>query len=159
VHQVADPETLYNSPVNQFVAGFIGSPQMNFIEARLTESNGAVVVDFEGGTVGLNEDKVNQLKENNYTEKDITLGIRPEHIEVEHANEESENVATVEVTELLGSETYLFLDIGGKNVIARVDPALNIRVHDKVKFNFTPEKVHLFDRGTEEALLVGAAHK
>ncbi len=157
VHQVADPETLYNSPVNQFVAGFIGSPQMNFIEARLTEKNGAVIVEFEGGTVGLNEDKVIQLKDNKYTEKEITLGIRPEHIEIDPTDETGENVATVEVTELLGSETYLFLDVGGKNAIARVDPALNIRVHDKVKFNFIPEKVHLFDRETEEALLVGAA--
>ncbi len=154
VHQVADPETLYSSPVNQFVASFIGSPQMNFIEASLNENNGAVDVNFEGGTVGLNEDKVTQLKDKNYTEKEIILGIRPEHIEIEPSGEANKNVATVEVTELLGSETYLFLDIAGKNVIARVDPSLNIRVHDKVKFNFIPEKVHLFDRENEEALLV-----
>lgn len=153
VHQVADPETLYNSPVNQFVASFIGSPQMNFIEATLTENNETFMVKYKGGSVELNPEKSKQLKKSGYHNKEVTLGIRPEHIAVTEADESDQNVALVEVTELLGSETYLFLNLAENTVIARVDPALNIKVDDKVKIEFALDKLHLFDKETEEALL------
>ena len=153
IHQVADPETLYHKPVNQFVAGFIGSPQMNFLEAKIIESNGKVKIDYKGGSVELNVDKSERLKGSGYKEKDVVLGIRPEHISIEVTDDSGDNTALVEVTELLGSETYLFLNLGGETIIARVDPALNIRVDDRVKLQFALEKLHLFDKETEEALL------
>ncbi len=153
VHQVADPETLYNSPVNRFVASFIGSPQMNFIEARITESNDTVSIGYKGGSVELNPKKAAQLKEKGYTRKDVVLGIRPEHIDITAADDSEQYDALVEVIELLGSDTYLFLDIAGDAVIARVNPALNVRVHDRVRVQFTLDKLHLFDSETEEALL------
>ena len=153
VHQVADPETLYHSPVNQFVAGFIGSPQMNFLDAKIIESNGKVKIDYKGGSVELNVDKSERLKSSGYKEKEVVLGIRPEHISIEVTDDSGDNTALVEVTELLGSETYLFLNLGGETIIARVDPALDIKVDDKVKLQFTLEKLHLFDKETEEAIL------
>ncbi len=151
VHQVADPTTLYKKPVNQFVASFIGSPQMNFIDATLSENNGTVSVLYKGGSVELEPKRSALLKEKKVLDKNVVMGIRPEHINVTAANDTDENIALVEVTELLGSETYLFLDLNGNNIIARVDPTLNILVGDKVKVVFELENIHLFDRETEEA--------
>ncbi len=153
VHQVADPKTLYDRPSNQFVAGFIGSPQMNFIDATIGESNGQVEVKFPGGSVQLTPENSEFLNQSGYDQKEVVLGIRPEHISVSSPDGTEDNIALVEVTELLGSETNLFLTMGGgEQFIARVDPSLNIRVNDKVKVDFAPEKVHLFARKTEEAL-------
>ncbi len=152
VQQVADPTTLYKNPINKFVAGFIGSPQMNFIDATIAESDGAVSVNFKGGSVELGSERSKLLKEKDYLEKEVTLGIRPEHIDVTTDEEDGKNTARVEVTELLGSETYLFLDLNDDTVIARVEPSLNIKVHDKVKVIFEVDNLHLFDRETEEAL-------
>lgn len=150
--QVADPPTLYGNPVNQFVAGFIGSPQMNFIDASISESNGSVSVDFKGGSVDLSPERADILKEKNYTGKEVTLGIRPEHIDIASPEEDDKNIGVVEVTELLGSDTYLFIDLEGDTIIARVDPTLNIRVEDKVKVEFEIDNLHLFDQENEEAL-------
>ncbi len=153
VHQVADPETLYDKPANQFVASFIGSPQMNFMDAHLEEENGTVKVKCEGGYAQLSPEKNNVLKQANYAKKDVVFGIRPEHIQVTPGESSGENVAKVEVTELLGSETNLFLNMGSGPFIARVDPELDVKVGDQVKVHFVEEKVHLFDVETEEALL------
>ena len=154
VQQVADPFTLYKFPVNQFVAGFIGSPQMNFVDAKLTEDNGTVSVGFKGGSIDLTPELSARLKDNDrLSVREVTLGVRPEHLDVSHAKEGDENIAIVEVTELLGSETHLFLNLKGDTVVARVDPLKNIRVHDKVKVHFEVENVHLFDRENEASLL------
>lgn len=154
VYQVADPETLYERPENQFVAGFIGSPQMNFIDATIVESNGRVEVSYAGGSLQLTPEKSEQLKQSGYGKKEVVLGIRPEHIQINGADGAEDNVAQVEVAELLGSETNLFLSMGGgEPFIARVDPSQHIRVNDRVKVLFAPDKVHLFATETEEALL------
>ncbi len=154
VHQVADPGTLYDKPANQFVASFIGSPQMNFMNAVLSENNGNVIVKYEGGSVQLPPDKSSLLKQSGYTGKEVVLGIRPEHIQVTVGENTGENIAQVEVTELLGSETNLFLNMGSGPFIARVDPALDVKVEDRVRVHFSLDKLHLFSSETEEALLV-----
>jgi multiple sugar transport system ATP-binding protein len=151
-HQIADPDTLYRNPIDKFVAGFIGSPQMNFIEAELNESNGKVSVEFKGGLIELNAERSEQLKKNDKVQKEVVLGIRPEHINVSDIGDAKKNIATVEVTELLGSDTYLFLELEGNTIIARVDPTLKIKVHDKLKVEFEVENLHLFDKKTEDAL-------
>ncbi len=154
VHQVANPETLYDKPANQFVAGFIGSPQMNFIDASIGESNGQVDIKYPGGSLQLTPEKSEQFKKSGYEKNDVVLGIRPEHITVGNPDGADENIALVEVAEHLGSETNLFLTMGGsEQFIARVDPSLNIKVNDKVKVHFELENIHLFARDTEEALL------
>jgi multiple sugar transport system ATP-binding protein len=154
VYQVADPETLYDKPENQFVASFIGSPQMNFIDAAIGESNGHVELKYLGGSLLLTPEKSKQLKQSGYKKKDVVLGIRPEHINIADLDGVEDNVALVDFKELLGSETNLFLTMGGgKPFIARVDPSLRIKVNDKVKVEFAPDKVHLFAMESEEALL------
>ncbi len=155
VQQVADPTTLYKRPVNQFVGGFIGSPQMNFLEARLTENDSKLTATFNGGKVELTEQRWAELRKRPPEQRDVTMGIRPEHIQVDKVNSDEENIALVEVTELLGSETYLFLDLSGNKIIARVDPALEIKVNDRVKVQFDPDSLHLFDPVTEDSLLKG----
>lgn len=153
VHQIADPGTLYDKPVNQFVASFIGSPQMNFLDSSISDSNGEVVIEYQGGSVKLNPEQNERLKQVGYKLSDVVLGIRPEHISVEHSETDGDNIVLVEVTEMLGSETYLFFKLGGDTVIARIDPALNVKVGDKVKVQFALEKLHIFDKETEKALL------
>lgn len=155
IHQVADPSTLYDKPVNQFVASFIGSPQMNFLDATIEEKNGDIFVAYQGGSVKLNPEQSDRLKQSGYKNSKVVLGIRPEHISVEPSGDSGENIAMVEVAELLGAETNLFLDIGADTFIARVDPALGIKVKDKVKVQFLLDKLHLFDKETEKALLNG----
>ncbi len=153
IHQVADPGTLYDKPVNQFVASFIGSPQMNFLDATIEESNGDISVAYQGGSVKLSPDQSNRLKQSGYKNSNVVLGIRPEHISVEASGDSVENIALVEVAELLGAETNLFLNMGADTFIARVNPALGIKVNDKVKVQFDLGKLHLFDKETEKALL------
>jgi len=146
VQQVADPTTLYQHPVNQFVAGFIGSPQMNFFDARLVYKNGSLIATYKGGSVTLDSGKSIVSKEKTYLEKELTLGIRPEHVKIDVVRDTIENRAIIEVTEFLGSETYIFLNLGGNNVIARVDPSINLRVNDQVTVDFKRDKIHLFDK-------------
>jgi multiple sugar transport system ATP-binding protein len=155
IHQVADPGTLYDKPVNQFVASFIGSPQMNFLDAKIDEINGDITVTYQGGSVKLNPDQSSKLKQSGYKNSEVILGIRPEHIHIETSGDAAENIAMVEVAELLGAETNLFLNMGGDTFIARTDPALGIKVKDKVKVQFALDKLHLFDKETEKALLNG----
>ncbi len=152
IHQVADPSTLYKNPVNVFVASFIGSPQMNFIDARIVEKDDVVQAEFKGGSASMPPEKESLLKEKGYVGKEVILGIRPEHISVDVKTDDDGNRALVEVTELLGSETFLFLNLESKTIIARVDPSLDIRVNTKVVVNFERDQIHIFDKETEEAL-------
>ncbi|HSW36073.1 MAG TPA: sn-glycerol-3-phosphate ABC transporter ATP-binding protein UgpC [Candidatus Limnocylindrales bacterium] len=152
VQQVSDPAVLYNFPINQFVAGFIGSPQMNFLGARIIELNGALSVQYQSGSTTLPVKKAAFLKNLEHPGREVNLGIRPEHILVEKSAAPGENSAVVDVVEPLGSETYLFLNLEGTTVIARVDPSLDMRVNDLVTVKFDPDKIHLFDVNTEKAL-------
>lgn len=151
VQQVADPQTIYEHPANMFVAGFIGSPQMNFIDAKVREESGRIYLDFKGGKVELTEEKASVVKKNNYIGKKVVLGIRPEDIDLIEDNN-PDTKAKVEVLELLGSETNLFLDIEGLSVIARVDPAKKVKINDIVDLKFKSNKVHIFDKESEKAI-------
>ena len=153
VQQVADPTTLYKNPVNQFVASFIGSPQMNFVDATLSEDNGELKVEYRGGSVVLPAEKAVAAKEKSAGKKEVVLGIRPEHIKVTSPGGTTAGSALVEVAELLGSETYLFLDLADDKLVARVDPNLPIKVNDRVELEFELENIHLFNPETEEAYL------
>ena len=150
-----DPGTLYDKPDNQFVASFIGSPQMNYLDATIKESEGEIIITYQGGSVKLNPEQSNRLKESGYKNSEVVFGIRPEHIIIKDSADATENIAMVEVAELLGAETNLFLNMGGETFIAKTDPALGIKVKDKVKVQFVPDKLHLFDKETEKALLNG----
>ncbi|RQD70303.1 MAG: sn-glycerol-3-phosphate ABC transporter ATP-binding protein UgpC [Tindallia sp. MSAO_Bac2] len=160
VMQVDTPTNLYEHPENMFVGGFIGSPQMNFIEGELTQEEEELYFVYAGGRIVLQKEKAAKIKSLDRTEKKVVMGIRPEHLEVEtiadeknEANGSDENKALVEVTELLGSETYLFLNVENKTVVARVDPSIIVSVNDHVFIKPRKEKMHFFDPKTEKSLL------
>lgn len=153
VQQVADPQTIYNKPSNIFVAGFIGSPQMNFLDGHLHEKGGEVYFNFEDYVLKIPRDKADVLRKQDKINKDVVLGVRPEDIKSESNNGETGFInSQVEVKEQLGSETYLHLEINSYKFIARVKPTLNPQIGEVVKIYFDMNKIHLFDKTTEESI-------
>lgn len=158
VQQVDTPQGLYDYPDNLFVAGFMGSPQMNFFDAKLEKSGSDVFCVFGDNKIKLPKEKVAKLADDAFG-KEIVMGIRPEDIsdEADVVAENAELVipATVVVTELMGSETYLYLNVSGRedDAIARVDPRTSSRSGDKIKVVFNTQHMHFFDKETEKTLL------
>jgi multiple sugar transport system ATP-binding protein len=154
MQQVSDPQTIYSHPANMFVASFIGSPQMNFINSKLIKENGTIYAEFKGFKVQIPKDKESILNNKGYIGKDVVIGIRPENITLSQSNEGKINVikAKVDVTELLGSETYLYLDMAGNSMIAKVDPSIRVQIGDIINIEFDANKLHLFDKETELAV-------
>jgi multiple sugar transport system ATP-binding protein len=145
IQQVDDPQTIYDQPSNVFVAEFIGSPQMNMMNAEIIEENNKVYAKVYGRMLELDENKAKKVKELGYIGKELILGARPEHAVL------SENgiVAKVEVTELLGSETYVYSKVNDRAMVLRVDPDVKIKIDQEITFEFRSEKVHLFDKETK----------
>jgi multiple sugar transport system ATP-binding protein len=160
IQQVDTPQNLYDHPVNLFVGGFIGSPQMNFINVTLTQENNAVYAVFEDGEskIKIPEGKIKKFVDPSYIGKEVIMGIRPEDFHDEEifmqSADETIIKAFVEVVELMGSETYLYLNIGGYNVTARVDPRSTARANDTIRIAIDSNRLHFFDKETEESLLV-----
>jgi multiple sugar transport system ATP-binding protein len=157
IQQENTPQFLYEKPCNMFVAGFIGSPQMNFIDVNLTEKSGNVFINFSGFSIKLPEDKASNPTLKEHIGKDVVLGIRPENIHNEdiYLTDMPDSIvnADVEVTELMGAETYLYLDIDGNKITARVKPTTSLKSGDKIKVAFDTSKVMLFDKETELAIV------
>lgn len=154
IQQADSPEELYNHPTNLFVAGFIGSPTMNFIEGSLTEQNGSVHFRANGLDVEVPVGKAQALKDKGYVGKEVILGVRPEDLHEEpvflEASPNSVFSAHVEVSEYLGQELLLYLNgIGKENVIARVDGRSNTKNGNNVKLAIDMNKIHVFDKQTE----------
>lgn len=153
VQQVDSPMNLYNKPVNLFVAGFIGSPQMNFVTAKAVKSDKGVILNFGGNSIKLPEQKAKAVLDGGYVGKEVIMGIRPEdmHDEEMFISSSPETVisADVEVTELLGAEIFLYLVADGQNFTARVDPRSKAKANDKIKIALDPNKIHIFNKDTE----------
>lgn len=156
IQQADAPMNLYNKPCNAFVAGFIGSPQMNFVDALLSKEADGVYATFGENKIKIPDGKVNQELEN-HMGKEVILGIRPEHIYDDEANlvNMSSAVATayVDVTEMLGSETYLYLQIAGKPFTAKVNQRSTAKLGDTIKVAFDTNKLHIFDKETEVTIV------
>ena len=152
VQQVDTPQNLYNKPCNRFVASFIGSPQMNFFEAVCEEQDKKAVLKIGDDRILLPEEKSRALLDG-YKGKQVIMGIRPEDVHEADAAE-TENVIESEVTvyELLGAEVYLYSDVQGTNMIARVAADTTAKVGSKVRFGFDTEKIHVFDMDTEKVI-------
>ena len=157
VQQVDAPMNLYLKPVNMFVAGFIGSPQMNFVEGKLTEKNGGVYFEFEDASIRIPDGKATAEEVKAHIGKEVVMGIRPEDINDDEAsvslNAENNVDAFVDVTEMMGAETYLYLKIAGKSFTARVDQRTTSKMNDTIKVAFDTNKIHLFDKETEIAFM------
>ncbi len=152
IQQVAPPQELYDRPANLFVAGFIGSPAMNFLRGRLSE-DGQV---FRAATFQFRLPERLAAAARPYAGKEMILGIRPENIHADPAylatHDGPRIPARIEVVEPLGAEIYLYLRTGEDEVTARVEPHLRFRPHDQLDLAFDADKVHLFDAATEMAV-------
>ncbi len=157
LQQCASPVELYDEPVNLFVAGFIGSPQMNFINATLEKDGDAVVLKGKDFSVKLPEGKSAKADLDAYVGKEVVVGIRPENIYDDEAHvaamPDSVVDADVELTEMMGAETYIYLKLAGVPVISRVNRRSTAAVGDKIKVAIDANKIHLFDKETEVAIL------
>ena len=158
IQQVDSPQNLYDYPANLFVAGFIGMPQMNIFRAKLVQENGGVYAKFGNNSVRVPEGKL-QLMNGDYIGKEVYMGIRPENISDDAVFTSTYPEACidvdVELIELMGSETYLYLKTSGKdeNFIARVDPRTTSRGGQKIKVGFDVNRLHFFDVETEKTIL------
>jgi len=158
IQQIDSPQVLYEKPCNVFVAGFIGSPPMNFIDVELQKAeDGGLQLAFGNTTVKLPEAKAQQLEGTEYIGKKVLMGIRPENIHDEAImagiSPECKVNAHVELTEMMGAETYLYVTIEGTSFIARVNPRTTAAPGDDITLIFEGNKIHLFDKETEKAIL------
>ena len=157
IQQVDTPQNLYDYPCNIFVAGFIGSPQMNFLDGTLQKNGDTYAIDLDGTVIPLPQEKTADGKLAAYVGKSLKVGIRPEDMkddeEFLEKHPSSHIDAEVEVSELMGAEIYLYLTYKGQNLMARVAPTSKSRRGDKVTMAMDTHKIHLFDPETELTLL------
>ncbi|MCQ2354150.1 MAG: sn-glycerol-3-phosphate ABC transporter ATP-binding protein UgpC [Clostridia bacterium] len=157
IQQVDTPQNLYDYPCNIFVAGFIGTPQMNFINGKLVKKGEDVYFEFEDKSLKLPAEKASNPDLKDYIGQEVIAGLRPEaiHDEPMHlATFADSTVDTyVEVTELMGAEIYLYLTIGETNLIARVSSRSTSRAGDNIKVAFDLSRLHIFDKDTERCIV------
>ncbi|MBO5733302.1 MAG: sn-glycerol-3-phosphate ABC transporter ATP-binding protein UgpC [Clostridia bacterium] len=155
IQQIDSPQTLYDHPVNMFVGGFIGSPTMDFVDGTVEKIQDSIYFVMGNTKVKIPEGRTANLAD--YIGKTVTMGIRAEHIHDEEmyiANSPDSIVdAEVEVVELMGSETLLYLNIEGSSFVAKVDPRSTAKVGDTIKVAFDMNRIHLFDKETELSIL------
>ena len=153
IMQVDSPQKLYNEPNNLFVAGFIGSPQMNFIDAVCKVEGERVTLNFEKTSVVLPPAKAKKLIDGGYNGKTVVMGIRPEDIGDSQIEIEAHKDAVFETDvtgyELLGSEVLLYFNVAGTAMTAKVDSRTTARMGDHITLAIDPEKIHCFDKETE----------
>ena len=147
IQQVGKPMELYDHPVNKFVAGFIGSPQMNFFDVTVKGNE----VTFEDGNKLMLPEAI--LKKLNGKEGEMTLGIRGEDLKMDGQNlelyKENKMKAVITDTEVMGNENNLYFQFGGCQAVARVSKYEISQVGDEIEFVFMPSKIHFFDKETE----------
>jgi multiple sugar transport system ATP-binding protein len=155
IQQVDSPNSLYDKPINLFVAGFIGSPQMNFLNVGLVEEDGRMYARYGKNSILLPREKAEAAKA--YSGKEVILGIRPEfvHDAPEKIAQLKDSVieADVDVVEPLGSDTYLYLISDGQKITARVEPKSPAKVGSRMRFAIEATRVNLFDKATELVII------
>jgi len=152
VQQVGEPLELYNQPANKFVAGFIGSPAMNFVNVTVTESNGSLRAENSGLNIKLPDETAQRLR--GHVDRQVTLGVRPEDLTVAGADDRDMPCfdAMIEVVEQLGSEILLDMKVGDGVMVASVEPSMRVKVHDRLRLAMRPSRLHVFDAKTEAAI-------
>ena len=151
IQQIGTPQQVFDHPYNLFVAGFIGSPQMNFFDAQLVKKDGKYAVELNGYLVELSEEKQAKLSANNVEEQKVTLGVRPEHMTLVDDGIE----AKIEVNELMGSSVHLHVDVNGKDVIVIVSTmhmtgaeVAALKAGSSIKVGFPGNVAHVFNKET-----------
>ena len=156
VQQVDTPQKLYDAPCNTFVAGFIGSPQMNFLDAVLLKDGNGYSVEVNGDRLHIPNEKTGDWLAS-YAGKTVKLGVRPEDVHDDAAyvaaNQGSTIHTTVDVSEMMGSEVYLYLKYGETVLTARVAPTTTSRAGDEIQAALNMHRIHLFDAESGDAIL------
>ena len=164
IQQVGTPQEVFDTPKNLFVAGFIGSPQMNFLQAKLVKKGqGEYAVNVQGITVPVEKKHAQVLEQKGIRDMDITLGVRPEHTTVRFDNPENAIESTITVNEMMGSELHLHVvTAAGDNVILRLPTVdlndatrASLAAGNKLFFNFPGKVMHLFDNESTDNLVFG----
>jgi multiple sugar transport system ATP-binding protein len=152
VQQVGEPLQLYERPANRFVASFIGSPAMNFAEVTLTNSGEGLWAESPGLRIRIPESKSSALRP--HAGQKVVLGVRPEALRLANGGDGADYAfaSTIEVVEPLGNEILLDVRAGNHPLVARVDPATRVKVHENVRLALDPERLHFFDAKTEAAI-------
>lgn len=152
VQQVGEPLELYNAPVNRFVAGFIGSPAMNFTVIRLSGMNDGLCAANAGFRIDVPPAIGRRLRP--YTEREVVMGVRPEDLHVATGADPDGHCfeAMVDVVEKLGSEILLDVQVGGQTMAAAVPPSVRAKRGDKVRLAVDPDRLHFFDATTDAAI-------
>jgi len=151
IQQIGTPQEVFTHPYNLFVAGFIGTPQMNFFDAKLLKEDGKYLVELGGLKVVLSEEKQARLAANNVEPQEVTLGVRPDHIDLC----DSGVAAKVDVSEMMGSSVHLHVSAEGKDVIIivpTVDMKNSYAMGSQVNFGFDGAVAHVFSKETERNL-------
>jgi multiple sugar transport system ATP-binding protein len=152
VQQEGEPLELYGRPVNRFVASFIGSPAMNFVEVAIIPADGGLWADAAGLRIKIPSKKQEALQR--YAGRRVVLGVRPEALRVASGADPAEYAfdTAVEVVEPLGNEILLDVRAGPHAMVARVDPSTRLKVHESVRLAFDPERLHFFDTASGAAI-------
>ena len=154
LQQLDSPRALYNTPDNIFVAGFIGSPAMNFFDGTLVSEEGELFVDTGDFRARIPEDRRATCAD--YVGKEVVMGVRPEHVHAPHYAPPNTYPAPVhgmvEVVELLGAELHLIVDSGTNTFVATVDPRMDVHMGNEIDLEMDMNTVHLFDKDTERAI-------
>ena len=156
IQQVATPQEIYHFPANKYVAGFIGSPAMNFIKGKIVEEGGSLIFKNEDLSIQIPEGKAKSLRTQGYVGKEIIFGVRPEDIHDElvflDTAPNAKLTATIEVAENMGAELYLYLLKGKTSITARVKGRTEMRAGQTVELAFDMNKGHFFNAQTEVAI-------
>lgn len=157
IQQVDTPQNIYDNPVNMFVAGFIGSPQINFLSGRVVVKDSDAHLEYDSVLIPLSKEKSRILLDQGYDGKEVVIGVRPEHISYEEELIGKWGTPTfnakAEVTEVMGAESYIYLTKNTDAITIRVNGSSTIKPNDMVPLAFNSDKIHVFDKETEETLL------
>ena len=151
IQQIDSPTNLFNYPVNKFVAGFIGTPTMNFFDAECLEENGELYLKTADGKIVLTPEKQQKLREGNWVGKKVTGGIRPEHVRI-CSEEETAFKGNVSVFELLGSNAIIYVQCGEERIVINTDETAQQEHGKELFLNVKEEKLHIFDPESERTI-------
>jgi len=150
VQQIGEPLELYGRPANKFVAGFIGSPAMNFVEVAISGSGEALWAEAAGLRIRVPQEMSTRVR--SQSGQRLTLGVRPEAVRIANGVDDYSFATAVDVLEPLGNEILLNFRAGGVPMVARVDPGVRVKAHENIRLALDPERLHFFDAKTEAAI-------
>lgn len=160
IQQIGTPQEVFDNPINIFVAGFIGSPQMNFFDAHLEYAGSKYEINLDKTAIELPENIQKRLKEREQKSQDIIIGIRPEHIELAQEQDPDAISAAVDVSEMMGSEIYLHVKVSGKDCVVRIaTSSLSIErkawfaAGNRINIKLSGNLLHMFDSKSEKSIL------